>query len=106
MFKICVYPIDLGGYYSYEVKDLEQATHHAEVILAGTPKSVQKVFNIIRKAGRPLRVGEIHKQAGLTDRTIRLALKRLYALNLVIKVADLTDLRSHFLTLSPNLAIA
>lgn len=78
--------------------------HHAEALLVGTPKSVQTVFDIIHKAVRPMRVNEVSRLAELTDRTVRLALKRLYTLNLVIKVVDLADLRSHFLTLSPGLA--
>ncbi|MHA2363282.1 MAG: hypothetical protein ACXAC7_04950 [Candidatus Hodarchaeales archaeon] len=79
---------------------------NAEIILNGTPKSVRTVFEIIRKASRPIRVTEIQKVAGLTDRTIRLALRRLYTLNLVVKIPDIYDLRSHYLTLSRNLAIA
>ena len=69
-------------------------------------KSVKKVFKIIKKAGKPLRVGELSRLAEVTPRTIRLALSRLYALNLVVKTADLTDLRSHFLEINPQFIMA
>ena len=74
-----------------------------EIILKGTPKSVQLIFNLIEKADKPLRVNDLQKLSNLTDRTIRLALNRLYKLNLVIKIPNLQDLRSHFLTLSPDI---
>jgi len=80
--------------------------HNAEFLLEGVPKSVKNVFKIIKKAGKPLRVSEISRLAGVTPRTIRLALSRLYTLNLVVKLADLTDLRSHFLQINPQLVPA
>lgn len=73
----------------------------AKVALKGTPKSVQTIFMLIKKAGKPLRVNDLQKMSNLTDRTIRLALNKLYNLDLVVKVPNLEDLRSHYLTLSP-----
>lgn len=75
----------------------------AEEILAGTPRSVRTVFTLLKQAGKPLRVNELQELTRLTDRTVRLALARLYKLDLVVKVPDLTDLRSHFLCLSPDI---
>ena len=74
-----------------------------EFVLKGTPKSVQTIFSLIKKSEKPLRVNDLQELSNLTDRTIRLALNRLYKLNLVIKVPNLQDLRSHFLTISPEL---
>ena len=74
-----------------------------EFVLKGTPKSVQTIFSLIKKSEKPLRVNDLQELSNLTDRTIRLALNRLYKLNLVIKIPNLQDLRSHFLTISPEL---
>ena len=88
------------------MSEINYLQHNAELLLEGVPKSVKKVFKIIKKAGKPLRVTEISRLAEVTPRTIRLALSRLYTLNLVVKVADLTDLRSHFLQINPQLVTA
>ena len=74
-----------------------------EFVLKGTPKSVQTIFSLIKKSEKPLRVNDLQELSNLTDRTIRLALNRLYKLKLVIKIPNLQDLRSHFLTISPEL---
>ena len=81
----------------------EISTGKAENLLNGTPKSVRKIFDLLKKSNKPLRVNDLQELTNLTDRTIRLALNTLYNLDLVIKVPNLEDLRSHFLILSPNL---
>lgn len=75
----------------------------AENLLRGTPKSVQKVFDLLKKSNKPLKVNELQELTKLTDRTIRLALCKLYDLKLVVKVPNLQDLRSHFLIISPTI---
>lgn len=74
------------------------------MVLKGTPKSVKTIFNLIKKSSKPLKVNELLELSNLTDRTIRLALNRLYDLKLVVKIPNLNDLRSHFLILSPQIA--
>jgi len=87
-----------------EYKMTYSLSHNStEIVLKGTPRSVQTIFNLIKKSERPLRVNDLQLLSKLTDRTIRLALNRLYTLNLVIKVPNLNDLRSHFLMVSPGL---
>lgn len=81
----------------------ELSSIKTENLLVGTPKSVRKVFDLLKKSNRPLKVNEIQELSNLTDRTIRLALNTLYKLNLVSKVPNLEDLRSHFLIISPSL---
>ena len=82
----------------------EVSTIKAENLLIGTPKSVKKIFDLLKKSNKPLKVNELQKLTNLTDRTIRLALNTLYNLNLVVKIPNLEDLRSHFLTISPGIA--
>jgi len=79
---------------------------HKKKILMGTATSVQVVFRIIEKSNSPLRISEIFEVTHYSDRTVRLALTHLYALNLVIKVPDIHDFRSHFFSLSPELVSA
>ena len=81
----------------------EVSTIKVENLLDGTPKSVRKIFDLLKKSNKPLRVNDIQELTNLTDRTIRLALNTLYNLNLVLKVPNLADLRSHFLILSPSI---
>jgi len=83
----------------------ELSTISAENLLKGAPKSVQKIFDLLKKSNRPLKVNELQEQTKLTDRTIRLALNRLYELKLVVKIPNLSDLRSHFLIIAPNIAV-
>ena len=82
----------------------EVSTIKAENLLIGTPKSVKKIFDLLKKSNKPLKVNELQKLTNLTDRTIRLALNTLYNLNLVVKIPNLEDLRSHFLAISPGIA--
>ena len=82
----------------------EVSTIKADKLLLGTPKSVRKIFDLLKKSNRPLKVNELQELTNLTDRTIRLALNTLYKLNLVVKVPNLEDLRSHFLMISPRIA--
>lgn len=82
----------------------EVSTIKADNLLLGTPKSVRKIFDLLKKSNRPLKVNELQELTNLTDRTIRLALNTLYKLNLVVKVPNLEDLRSHFLMISPRIA--
>jgi DNA-binding MarR family transcriptional regulator len=82
---------------------MEYSISNSQKILQGTPKSVQTVFNIIIKSKKPIKVNELQELSKLTDRTIRLALNRLYKLQLVKKIPNLEDLRSHFLILSPEI---
>lgn len=74
--------------------------HKAEEMLKGAPRSVRVVFEVIKKSKSPIKPGDLVIMTKLTDRTIRSALTRLYNLKLVVKVPDLTDLRSHYLKLA------
>lgn len=74
--------------------------HRAEELLQGAPRSVRIVFEVIKKSKSPIKPGDLVIMTKLTDRTIRSALSRLYHLQLVVKVPDLNDLRSHFLRLA------
>ena len=82
----------------------EVSSKKVDNLLIGTPKSVRKIFDLLKKSNRPLKVNELQELTNLTDRTIRLALNTLYNLNLVVKVPNLEDLRSHFLVISPGIA--
>ena len=81
----------------------EVSTIKADNLLIGTPKSVKKIFDLLRRSNKPLKVNELQELTNLTDRTIRLALNTLYNLNLVVKIPNLEDLRSHFLMISPKI---
>lgn len=81
----------------------ELSSVKAENLLTGTPKSVRLIFELLKRSKKPLKVNELQQLSNLTDRTIRLALNTLYNLNLVVKVPNLEDLRSHFLIITPGL---
>ena len=81
----------------------EVSTLKVDNLLIGTPKSVKKIFDLLKESNKPLKVNELQELTNLTDRTIRLALNTLYNLNLVVKVPNLDDLRSHFLIISPRI---
>ena len=81
----------------------ELSSVKTENLLVGTPKSVRKVFDLLKKSNKPLKVNELQELSNLTDRTIRLALNTLYKLNLVSKVPNLEDFRSHFLIITTRL---
>jgi DNA-binding transcriptional ArsR family regulator len=74
--------------------------HRAEELLQSVPRSVRIVFEVIKKSKSPIKPSDLVMMTKLTDRTIRSALSRLYYLQLVIKVPDLNDLRSHYLQLA------
>ena len=78
----------------------------AKKFLIGTSNSVQIVFDVIHKSNQPLRFSEIKNLTTYSDRTIRSALKQLYKLEIVVKVPNIYDLRSHFFLLSPALVMA
>ncbi|HKZ41511.1 MAG TPA: helix-turn-helix domain-containing protein [Candidatus Hodarchaeales archaeon] len=67
-------------------------------LLAGIPKSAKAIFTILMEAEGPLTPSDLVSRTGLTDRTIRSALQILYKLGLVIRVPNLNDMRSHFLS--------
>lgn len=73
--------------------------HHADELLQGLPKSVRVVYEVIKKAKNPIKISDLASITSLTDRTIRTALHYLYKLELVNKVPDLSDMRSHYLQL-------
>ena len=67
---------------------------HAEVMIQALNRSVQNVYYIIQH--KKLKVDQIHKKSRLAPRTVRQALKRLIDLQLIHRIPDLTDLRSHW----------
>ena len=64
------------------------------------PKCVREVIMILENTDRPIKITELQNMTGYSGRSIRRALFKLFELNLVVKIPDLTDLRSHYLQLS------
>ncbi|MHA2298828.1 MAG: hypothetical protein ACXADA_22565 [Candidatus Hodarchaeales archaeon] len=67
----------------------------ASLVVQGMNPSVQRVYSLLR-FGRMMKVGQIEDETSYSDRTVRKALAKLRKLNLIRKVPDMHDLRSHF----------
>ena len=71
-------------------------------ILNKYPKCVREVFTLMKNFDRPVKVTDLHRLSKYSDRSVRRALVLLFELDLVMKLPDLDDLRSHYLTLSES----
>jgi len=65
------------------------------LIVQSMNPAAQQVFNLLR-FGKALKVGQIEKETRYSDRTVRKALARLRKLDLIKKIPDMHDLRSHY----------
>ena len=59
-------------------------------------RSTERVYIEMKKARKPMKSAEIALMSRLTDRTVRTALNKLYRADLVKKVPNFTDMRSHY----------
>lgn len=66
-----------------------------QITLINLPKTPQKVYELLCRRGHMTSV-QIAKAVGVTDRTIRSALKVLYERGYARKVVNFSDMRSHF----------
>ena len=61
------------------------------------PKSVREIFFLIEKFDGLMKITELNNLTHYSDRSVRRALEKLFELELVVKVPDFNDLRSHYL---------
>ncbi|MFX0112997.1 MAG: hypothetical protein ACFFB3_00465 [Candidatus Hodarchaeota archaeon] len=61
--------------------------------LTGAPRSVQLIFEALTDNGEPLGLDALVEKTNLTKRTVRYALGRLLASELITRIPDLNDLR-------------
>ena len=62
-------------------------------ILENQPKSIKKVFGVIKREG-PLTSAEIEDKSQYSDRTVRVALRKLLSLGLIKKSINWEDMRT------------
>ncbi|MFX0095763.1 MAG: MarR family transcriptional regulator [Candidatus Hodarchaeota archaeon] len=65
------------------------------IALRGMSRSIQTIYGTLAQNGR-MKPQELSQKTELSARTVRYALQRLRAKELVKRVPDLTDLRSHY----------
>ncbi|MFX1251212.1 MAG: MarR family transcriptional regulator [Promethearchaeota archaeon] len=63
--------------------------------LLGMSKSIQMIYSTLAMYGK-LKPQQLSEKTNLSARTVRYALQRLRAKELVKRVPDLSDLRSHY----------
>lgn len=73
--------------------------HEQEEIITQLPKSAREIFLLLQNNGA-LKPREIGLYTKLSNRTIRYGLKILCDGNLIRRVPDLQDLRTHFYTIN------
>ncbi|MFW9995862.1 MAG: hypothetical protein ACFFD4_27735 [Candidatus Odinarchaeota archaeon] len=59
-------------------------------------RSTENVYHALKRASKPLKSTELARITSLTDRTVRTALRKLYAANLIKQVPCFNDMRSHY----------
>ena len=78
-----------------------QQLNYKEMALQGATESVREIYAIIQEY-QPLSVNLILSETKYSSRTVRYALKVLLNFQIIEKVPNLTDLRTHYYKIKNN----